>query len=75
MEIFEKVIAGRAFLFVGTDAIPVDRIKSFDLHAANGGASDNSVRIVTDDPDDGFIWAYENADALREYLLPKPEGD
>lgn len=75
MQISEKVIGGRNFLFVGSTVIPVDRIKSIDLHAANGGASNNSVRIITDDESEDFIWAYENATALRDYLSPRPEGD
>ena len=78
IQISEKIIGGRGFLFVGTTVIPIDRIKSIDLHAANGSASDNSVRILTDDEKENFIWAHENATDLREYLLlhgRDPEGE
>lgn len=60
-------IGNRAMLVVGDHIIPIDRIKCFDLDPPNGGC-DNSVRIITDDPDDNFIWAYENADSIRKFL-------
>lgn len=63
----DLVVNGRKFIQLGNNMIPVDRIKEINLKAPNGG-SDNSVRIVTDDPNDCFIWAYENADAIRKFL-------
>lgn len=67
MEVYTTSIGGRQCLVVGDTVIPVDRIKSIDLQAANGGST-NSVRIITDDPDERLIWACENADAIREFL-------
>lgn len=65
-------IGNRSMLVVGDLIIPIDRIKCFDLDPSNGGC-DNSVRIVTDDPDDNFILAYENADSIREFLELDPK--
>lgn len=67
MVVSDQLVSGRKFLRCGDHMIPVDRIKSIDLQAANGGCS-NSVRIITDDPEEHFIWAYENADAIRKHL-------
>ncbi len=67
-------VAGRQFFRVGNTMIPVDRIKSIDLDPPNGGCN-NSVRIVTDDPEDDYIWAYENADVIRSFLGLKTKYD
>lgn len=75
MEIFTKPIGGRMFLIVGTDAIPMDRIKRVDLHAANGGASDNSVQIVTDDPEEDYFYAFANADIVRAFFTKKDNDE
>lgn len=53
---------------IGETAIPVDRIKAFDFQIANGGASGKSVKIVTDDPTDNYLYAFENRDALKKFL-------
>lgn len=67
-EIYLHEIGNREFLVVGTDAIPTDRIKSVDLHASNGSASSNSVQIHTDDSEEEFYYAYENADVVRAFF-------
>ena len=67
LEVYTATIGGRECLVVGNIVIPVDRIKAIDMNAPNGGST-NSVRIVTDDPDERFVWAYENADAIRDFV-------
>jgi hypothetical protein len=42
--------------------------KRFDFKIPNGGASDRSVQIVTDDPDEEIIFAFENLDAIANFL-------
>ncbi len=74
MKVYITSIGKRKFLNLGDDVIPVDRIKSIDLDAPNGGC-DNSVRVITDDPKDDYIWAYENADAIRSFLESNSEQD
>ena len=62
-------LGSREFLYIqGSVSIPIDRIKHIDLNAPNGGA-DNSVRIITDDDKDDLIFAFENADAIRTFLI------
>lgn len=56
------------FLDLGVLIIPVSRIKKFDFGVANGGATGNSVQIVTDDPDEEIIFAYENRDTIKRFL-------
>lgn len=68
VKVSTTTIGSREFLIVGRHAIPVDRITRIDLDAVNGGC-DNSVRIHTDDEDDSYVWAYENADAIRAFLV------
>lgn len=67
MDVFTKKIGDREFLIAGTSMVPVDRIRRIDLDAPNGGC-DNSVRVYLGDPDEEYIWAYENADAVRAFL-------
>jgi hypothetical protein len=63
------MLGNRKFLHLdGRIAIPIDRIKRFDFNVANGGASGHSVKIVTDDPDEEFIYAFENCDAIKAFL-------
>ena len=52
--------------------LPIDRIKFVDLNPPNGGC-DNSVRFVTDDPADDWIFAYDNADSVRKFLKSELE--
>lgn len=54
-------------------ALPIDRITHIDLNAPNGGCN-NSVRIHTDNPDEDYTFAYENADAVREFLQQNASG-
>ena len=62
-------LAGRKMLdIVDYCTIPIDRIKYFDWNVSNGGASGRSVQIVTDDPSDEFILAFDNRDALKAFL-------
>lgn len=72
VDIYVTNLLGRRLLVIGKHVIPIDRIVSLNLDAPNGGCN-NAVRIVTDDPDDDYIWAYENADAIREFLLEHKE--
>lgn len=61
-------LGGRKFLHIGPCSIPIDRIKAFDWHAANGGMSDGqSVRIITDDPDDDYVFV-EFKDELEIFV-------
>lgn len=69
MKVYSKEIAGRKFLILeDVAAIPMDRIKHVDFKAPNGGASDNSVRIHTDDDEEDWTFAYHNADAIRNFF-------
>jgi hypothetical protein len=69
MTVYDTTIGGRRFLvFSGVAMIPVDRIKGIDLNTPNGSATGHSVRIITDDPDEYWVFAYENADAVMRYL-------
>lgn len=67
MDVYTTFIGQREFLVAGRSMIPVNRITKIDLQAPNGGCG-NSVRIDTDDPDESYIWAYENADAIRAFI-------
>lgn len=63
VEIFK--IGETEFLTLG-DVIVLP-LKRFDFTV--GGATGNSVQIVTDDPDEEIIFAYENCEAIYEVLL------
>lgn len=71
MDIKVIQLGDRKMLYVGNKVIPIDRIIDIDLDAPNGSC-DNSVRINTDDRNDDFIWAGENANALRAFLVGTP---
>jgi hypothetical protein len=73
MEISLKRIGSREFWAIDDEMIPVDRIKSIDLKAPNGGC-DNAVQIHTDDPDEVLIWAYASADELRAWIKINAQG-
>lgn len=49
-------------------AIPIHRIRKFDFKISNGGASEDSVQIVTDDPDEEIIFAFDNCQAIKDFL-------
>lgn len=69
MNVCVRTIGGREFLDCGGILIPIDQIKQIQTEGvANGGCS-NSVLIEVEgyDPRE-FIWAYENADAIREFI-------
>jgi hypothetical protein len=69
IEVYTAEVGGRQFLVCGeVVSIPVDRIKRFDFKIPNGGASDRSVQIVTDDPDEEIIFAFEKLDAIANFL-------
>lgn len=73
MEVYVKEVGGRKFLILGRHAIPMDRIKSVNLDAPNGGCN-NSVQIFTDDPEEtNYLWAYENADVVRDFFTKKED--
>lgn len=68
MNIYISVIGRREFLvFEDIQSVPIDKIENIDLHAANGGASHNSVRIDVRDMEP-LYFAFENADAVRAFL-------
>jgi len=69
MKIEAIKIGERQFLMLDDTSIPIDRIRAFDFQVANGGASGRSVKIVTDDPNDDYIYAFENRDAILEFLI------
>ena len=62
-------IGRRQFLDLGGDMLPIDKIKQIKTDGvANGGCS-NSVQVIVEGFDDReFIYAYENADAIRTFL-------
>lgn len=68
MEVGITKVGSREFLNLGDVVVPVDKIRVFDFNVPNGGASGNSVQVVTDDPDSEIIFAFENCDAIREWL-------
>ena len=68
MDIFLTKVGQREFVTIpGLMSIPLDRIKYVDFNPPNGG-SDNNARIVTDDPDEDWIFAYDNADVVKEFF-------
>lgn len=73
MEIYYSDIGDRRFLIIeGVRAIPLDEIKSFLYNPPNGGCN-NSIAIILDESvshlqDPNLIFAYENADALKDFI-------
>lgn len=62
-------VGGRKFLCIeDVCSIPIDRIQAFDFRVANGGASEHSVQICTDDPQEEWIFAYENRNDIARFL-------
>jgi len=66
------MIGNRQFLRILDESIPVDLILDIDWEAPNGGC-DNSVRIRTTERK--YYYAYENADAVREFFGIKREQE
>lgn len=67
MECKSFKIAGEDFVQLGRYCMPVRRIVCFNLDAPNGGC-DNSVEVILRDPEETWMYAYENADAVRAFL-------
>lgn len=73
MEIYYSQIGDRKFLVIEeVQAIPLDRIKIFLYNPPNGGCN-NSIAIILDETvshleSPNLVFAYENADALKEFL-------
>lgn len=68
MEVYVSTVGERKFLVLGDSyAIPIDQIADIDLHAKNGGASENSVTILLSTGEE-YTYAYGNADSIRDFL-------
>lgn len=67
MECKSFKIAGEDFMQLGRYCAPVHRIVEFDLDAPNGGCN-NAVQVTLRDPEERWMFAYENADAVRAFL-------
>ncbi len=62
-------LGSREFLQIGDYAtVPIDRIRSFNFRVSNGGATGNSVQIVTDDENEEHIFAFENCQAVSDFI-------
>lgn len=62
-------IGDRNFINVGGDIIPIDQIKCIKTENVKNGGCNNSVQIIVEGYDDyEYIWAYDNADSIREFL-------
>ncbi len=69
MNVYTRTIAGREFLILeGVANIPIDRIRYLDYNVAKGGATGASVRIVTDDDNEDWTFAYANCEAIRQFF-------
>lgn len=67
MNITVSKIGSREFLNLDDRiSIPIDRIKRFDFINEE---SNNSVRIVTDDPNEELIFRLDDCEDIREFLL------
>lgn len=63
-------IGSREFLYLENRAsIPIDTIKKFDFNVLNGGATGNSVEIVTTDEDEDLIFTYQDYEDIKAFVL------
>lgn len=70
MRIRKIKIGSRDFLDIGGDYIPIDDILHIKTKNVKNGGCDNNVQIIVEGHDEyDFIWTYDDADVIREFLL------